>query len=271
MNRNIMGNKFKVLTDIQLTEFIEYLIDADTTPCKLVICASKEIFIEQLLAACTESQANDVVTHPNPNPGDETTEAEPDGNKAPEPHGLLRPPSLLGLANSRSVKLAFCPSLSHLRAYLAKLAVPTSQSFHASDTTNTDDKQADQPVLAILNPIDIHRSTSSFSAQGLNRTFALAVEAAHAIKSDLLMGECTSLRSSGMEQYDPEMDYEDGFPPPQPAPENPWDEEVSMLNVTTKSFGAGGRGWVGRTVSLRRIAERWFVFSAFQRDEKGDE
>lgn len=266
-----MDNKFQVLTDIQLTEFIEHLIDADTKPCKLVICTSKEIFIEQLLAACTGPQANDVVTHPNPNPGGETTEAEPDGNKAPEPYGLLRPPSLRELASSQSVKLAFCPSLSQLRAYLAKLAVSISHQVHGSGTMNTDNIQANQPLIAILNPIDIHRSTSSFSAQGLNRTFALAVEAAHAIKSDLLMAECTSFRSSEIEQYDPEMDYEDGFPPPQPAPENPWDEEVSMLNVTTKSFGAGGRGWVGRTVSLRRIAERWFVFYAFQRDEKGDE
>lgn len=266
-----MGSKFQVLTDIQLTEFIEYLIDADTKPCKLVICTSKETFIEQLLAACTEPQASDVAAHPNPNPGDETTEAEPDGNKASEPHGLLRPPSLLRLASSRSVKLAFCPSLSHLRAYLANLAISTSHQIRGSDTTNTDDERANQSLIAILNPIDIHRSTSSFSAQGLNRTFALAVEAAHATKSDLLMAECPSLRSSGIEQNDPEMDYEDDFPPPQPAPDNPWDEEVSILNVTTKSFGAGGRGWVGRTVSLRRIAERWFVFSAFQRDEKGDE
>lgn len=266
-----MGNKFQVLTDVQLTEFIEYLINADTKSCKLVICTSKEMFIEHLLAACTEPQANDVAAHPNPNPRDEMNEAEPEGNKAPEPHGLLRAPSLLSLASSQSVKLAFCPSLSHLRAYLANLAVSTLHQVHGSETINTDIIRADQQLIAILNPIDIHRSTSSFSAQGLNRTFALAVEAAHASKSQLIMAECPSLRSSGTEQYDPEMDYEDDFPPPQPAPENPWDEEVSMLNVTTKSFGAGGRGWVGRTVSLRRIAERWFAFSAFQRDEEGFE
>ena len=41
------------------------------------------------------------------------------------------------------------------------------------------------------------------------------------------------------------------------------------MNVTTKSFGAGGPGWVGRTVTVRRVAERWFVFSDFQRRERG--
>jgi hypothetical protein len=41
---------------------------------------------------------------------------------------------------------------------------------------------------------------------------------------------------------------------------DPWEEQVSILNVTTKSFGAGERGWVGRTVKIRTVAERWFVF-----------
>lgn len=38
---------------------------------------------------------------------------------------------------------------------------------------------------------------------------------------------------------------------------SPWDEDLSMLNVTTKTFGAGERGWVGRTVRIRQVAERW--------------
>lgn len=41
---------------------------------------------------------------------------------------------------------------------------------------------------------------------------------------------------------------------------NPWDDEVSILNVTTKSFGAGERGWVGRTVKVRAVVGRWCVF-----------
>ena len=41
---------------------------------------------------------------------------------------------------------------------------------------------------------------------------------------------------------------------------SPWDEEVSLLNVTTKSFGAGERGWVGRTVRVRAVVGRWCGF-----------
>lgn len=39
-----------------------------------------------------------------------------------------------------------------------------------------------------------------------------------------------------------------------------WDEEVSILNVTTRSFGAGERGWVGRTVAVSGVVGRWCKF-----------
>ncbi|KAM0717234.1 hypothetical protein Q7P37_007086 [Cladosporium fusiforme] len=264
-----MGNNPRIITDIHLTEFVEKILDADPTPCLLIVCTSKETFIEQLLAACTEDQINN--DNGQTNPDNETASAEPDGNMNPDPHRLLRAPSLLKLAKSQSVKLAFCSDISHLRAYLATLAIPKSRPANVNEPTNIRPESANRPLLGILNPIDVHRSTSSFSAQGLNRTFALAVEAAHATRSRLLMAECASLRSSEQQLFDADVDYEHDPAPPPPSPENPWDEEVSILNVTTKSFGAGGRGWVGRTVTLRRIAERWFLFSAFQRQDENVE
>lgn len=42
--------------------------------------------------------------------------------------------------------------------------------------------------------------------------------------------------------------------------DSPWDEHLSMLNVTTKTFGVGERGWVGRTVTVRQVAARWCRF-----------
>lgn len=59
-------------------------------------------------------------------------------------------------------------------------------------------------------------------------------------------------------QMDP--DAEDTSAAPGDVATNSWDEEVSMLNVTTKSFGAGERGWVGRTVAVRTVAGRWCAF-----------
>lgn len=263
-----MGTNPRVLTDIGLTDFIQYILDADSVPCTLIVCASKETFIERLLVACTDTPTSPVNEQENPNPGGETPGPDVDGNKAPKHHELLTSPSLLKLASSQSVKLAFCPDLTHLRAYLASLTVPKPRPVNVDETTNIKPGSKNRPLLAILNPIDIHRSTSSFSAQGFNRTFALAVEAAQATKCRLLMAECTSLRSPETEQFDTDIDYEHELAPPPPVSDNPWDEEVSILNVTTKSFGAGGRGWVGRTVSLRRIAQRWFAFCPFQRLEE---
>lgn len=48
---------------------------------------------------------------------------------------------------------------------------------------------------------------------------------------------------------------------------SPWDEQLSILNVTTKTFGVGDRGWVGRTVSIRQVAERWCEFVNFNEHE----
>ncbi|CAD0088995.1 unnamed protein product [Aureobasidium vineae] len=45
---------------------------------------------------------------------------------------------------------------------------------------------------------------------------------------------------------------------------NSWDQDVSMLNITTKTFGTGERGWVGRTVRIRQVANRWCEFQKLE-------
>jgi len=223
--------------------------------------------VEQLYATCLDSS--------NSNANDEhpaETIVEPEANEPSktEAHPLLKQPTLYQLATSRKVKLVFCPELVHLRAYLSTLAIPSSQPA-STHTTDNSVKQHKTRVssLVLLNPIDLHRNTSSFSAQGLNRTFALAVEAAHATHTQLLMIECPSFGAhyGNDHEFESEFEAETTVPPRPPPGADLWDEEVSILNVTTKSFGAGGRGWVGRTVTVRRVAERWFVFSPFRREE----
>lgn len=242
-----MGStKPKVITDAGLADFVQHILSDKARSSHLVVCTSKETFIQRLLNACVETDGN-IDEHPSED--GEHVMGEP---RNTEPHDLLKCLSLLQLASSRSVKLAFCPDITHLRAHLSNLAARLAEN-------RPDSAKQDMSILAILNPIDIHRSTPSFSAQGLNRTFALAVEAAHATKSHLHMIEFPSFRSHATEHFEAEYDLEPELIPP-PPPSDPWDEEVSILNVTTKSFGAGGRGWVGRTVTIRRIAERWCLF-----------
>jgi hypothetical protein len=44
--------------------------------------------------------------------------------------------------------------------------------------------------------------------------------------------------------------------------QDPWEQEVSILNVSARRFGSGSgeRAWAGRTVKVKRIAARWFRF-----------
>jgi len=251
----------QIITDIRLAEFIQHVLHNDSQPATLVVCGTRERFIEQLLAACLDAQSTTVDETQLPSDGD-AAETEQPG--APETHDLLKSPSLLQLANSRKVKLVFCHDLTHLRAYLASLAIPKP---HSEPTTHVEESNQHPPLLAILNPIDIHRFTTSFSAQGLNRTFALAVEAAHATRNHLAMVEFPECQHREAEQAVEGYEMEPEVVPATTSVD-PWDEEVSILNVTTKSFGAGGRGWVGRTVTVRRIAERWCVFSPLQRQRE---
>jgi hypothetical protein len=243
-----MASGPQVVTGIGLADFIQDVLDDSSRPSSLVVCAAKETFIEQLLATCIETRPSNINEQ-------QSLDGEPAENEnepvLAQTHGLLKRLPLFQLANSRNVNLVFCQDVTHLRAYLATLAISRTPS---------------EPLLAILNPIDIHRFTTAFSAQGLNRTFSLAVEAAHATRSHLLMTEFPGSQHRETEHADIEYELESEAVAVPPLA-NPWDEEVSILNVTTKSFGAGGRGWVGRTVTSRRIAERWCAFSASRRKQ----
>ena len=215
-----------VLEGADLENVIKYVLDHHASPSTVVVCSSKDAFMTQLQAAMKQN----------------TDQGQP-----------WTTPTLRLLASAQDVKLAFCPDLTHLRAYLATYAyrVASGQSTPMPIVQIQDDTA---PVQAIINPISLHRPTSAFSAQGLNRTLAIAVDAAHNTQSRLILAECN-----------PRMDEETSIAVDEGAVEvnadsNPWDEEVSILNVTTKSFGAGERGWVGRTVAIRTIAQRWCIF-----------
>ena len=250
----------QVVTDIRLTEFIQSVLESESQSATIIVCSTKESFVEQLSAACVDTQTTTIDETQRTSDGD-ATEAEP---VIADTHGLLKQPSLLQLANSRKVKLVFCHDITHLRAYLATLTISKHRLTSIEPATRIGENQQPSSLLAILNPIDAHRFTSSFSAQGLNRTFSLAVEAAHATRKHLVMVEFPECQHREAEHAADEYELEADAVPAM-ASTNPWDEEVSILNVTTKSFGAGGRGWVGRTVTIRRIAERWCEFSPFRR------
>ncbi|KAI6843638.1 hypothetical protein KC340_g1103 [Hortaea werneckii] len=249
-----------VLEDVSLTDFMRYVLDHHEGPSTLVVGSTKEDFL-----AAFRDTAERQVRSDDP----QLTRSESPGvshdhfatHHAASSQDAWTSPTLRMLATSRTVKVVFCPDITHLRAYLAAHAGYPNGN-HTS--TETDSKR----ILAFLNPVTLHQPTSAFSAQGLNRTFSGAVEAAYASGSRLIIAECDKYASqhrrnpnTSLETLDPEV--RDAA---QQLVMSVWDEEVSILNVTTKSFGAGERGWVGRTVRVRDVAGRWCHFEKLPRD-----
>lgn len=241
-----------VLEGVSQPAFVQYLLDKHEGPASLLVCGTKQAFAEDLRAAATAREARDDAGSSQPHLDEQRATSTIEASR--QAQQLWNIPTLRSLATSRTVEVAFCPDITHLRAYLATYITRISGS---GDIIAAEDSSG-QRILAILNLVQLHRPTSAFSAQGLNRTFSAAIEAAYHTQSQLIIAECPA--DAPMPVIDHVVDLSDEQPPQRLAAQSLWDEEVSILNVTTKSFGAGERGWVGRTVKLRTIAERWCTF-----------
>ena len=53
------------------------------------------------------------------------------------------------------------------------------------------------------------------------------------------------------------------------AAEDPWEQEISILNVSARRFGSGSgeRAWAGRTTRAKWIAARWFLFHSLENQQ----
>jgi hypothetical protein len=249
----VINSKPTVLQPSELAAFIQYLLARHAPPTHLIICSSQEVFLAQLQASIAHTK--DL----------ERAEAEERGQSSDKvsrsvsrAHDLLIP-TIHQLSTSRTIAVTFCATLAQLQAYLGIYGVKkTTEPVHKRLETLGECV----PTLALVNPLAIHKETSSFSAQGLSRTFASAVEAATRSEQKLIIVECPSRvpRAPTDADEDDEIVPVGGGLAHLNDGVEPWDQQVPILNVTTKSFGAGERGWVGRTVLARRIVERWCVF-----------
>ena len=222
-----------------ILDFITYILDKHTSPSIIVICATKEDFVENLLDHFNQSSAGSFQ-------GPDMTGSE---------HPLLIP-TLHLLSKSCTIQLAYTPTLQHLRAYLATYTPKrtTSNEHPVHDRPGTY-----EPILALLNPLALHRSTSEFSAQGLSRTFAIAVEAAARANMQLLVTECKSVpEDDPMQSNENEVSQTDT---------DPWAERVSLLSDSIRSAG-DDRIWAGRTVEVGKIISRWCRFMTVTSDSQ---
>ncbi|EKG16699.1 hypothetical protein MPH_06085 [Macrophomina phaseolina MS6] len=280
-----------VLHPVSLPDFVRYLVDHHATPTNLVVCSSRADFEKHLLYCLESARDTEPLASAASQYGGLGNRDQDQAFPAPQTGvDQLLVPTLDNLFTTSTIRLTFCASLETLRAYLSSLTVksPDRPTAPPSVTSTPFSRTDAHPILALLSPIALHRETTSFSAQGLSRTLAIAVEAAAYRKQKLIFAECSApphlLRGQNdawMEGHDVPgeeamLDTEAGggregehevadeardlFIPRTAADTDPWAEKLSILNVTTKSFGIGDKGWAGRTVTARSVAERWCRF-----------
>ncbi|KAL9044732.1 MAG: hypothetical protein Q9214_002148 [Letrouitia sp. 1 TL-2023] len=162
------------------------------------------------------------------------------------------------LVTSRTVTAAFTPSMPHLRAYLASHRGVGQPVINVTDFQRP---SSGVPLMAVFGLIELHRSTSEFSAQGLSRTLAAAVEAASAARMKLIIAEDPIL-SPGLNDEGKEMPIDGSV-------EDRWNEQVPVLNGSVRVAG-DDRIWAGKTVKVGRILAKWCKIYKYQKLSNND-
>lgn len=114
-------------------------------------------------------------------------------------------------------------------------------------------------MLFIFGLVALHSSSTEFSAQGLLRSVAIAVEAADNVGAKLVLAELrkegeNGTTDTGNHVGEGETVYD------------PWRQQVSLLNGSVR-FGDDNRPWSGRTIEVRTIVGRWCKFEALDQQD----
>ncbi|KAF2855857.1 hypothetical protein T440DRAFT_495557 [Plenodomus tracheiphilus IPT5] len=232
-----MSRSPTVLHPLTLPGLLDYILatQSGTAPTLLVVCSSRGAFLEDLLEALQHEQTE---------------------HRTSRIDDLLTP-TLFNLFTTQHVKLAFCPSVQTLLAYLTACGRPRTEPVGGPEGRER---------LVLVNPLAMHAPSTSFSAQGLSRTFAAATEAALSSGALLNIVECQGKQrrheEHGDGHEDADMDAGDEQGRAEAEAKDPWDQDVPILNVSARRYGSGSsdRAWAGRTVTARRVAGRWFRF-----------
>lgn len=205
-------------------------------PTVLIVCSTKGDFLEQVIAEL-DSQHAEIPHGPLPR---EENDGQPNETTSSQPSHVLLSTTLRFLNASQYVNLVFCPTITVLRGYLSGYAPkPIPISSDSSSVPNQ---------IIILNLLAMHHGTSEFTLQGLSQTFATLISAAYRTSLVLKLVECKDINDPSHPNRGSAL----------------WQTEVPLLSGSIK-ISEGGASWGRRTISLMRIASRWFRVQ----DEKG--
>ncbi|CAI6275414.1 unnamed protein product [Periconia digitata] len=215
----------------------------------LVVCSTRHAFLQRLLSHLEQPEGGG--------------QSDEQGRITLE-HLII--PTLRNLATARHVHVTYCASVQALLAYLSTYSGAAEEEA-ASHPSMTNER------VVLVNPLALHAGTVSYSAQGLSRTFAAAVEAATRLDVSLVLAECDQIPTTGeSSQQEDDMDVITQRNEELPHTDSnvhlvsdPWEQEVSVLSASMNKFGSGSeRPWAGRTVKVKRIAARWFEFQGWK-------
>ncbi|KAH8911115.1 hypothetical protein BR93DRAFT_320512 [Coniochaeta sp. PMI_546] len=255
------------------------------TPSELAIYVSSQCVHPTTLVICTTQQEFDVALSEDIsremrlyNPGypqaQEDEQQERDSHSARGPDAAVdedldmsvmpeipdEPPAWISpllqhsihrVAIAKHIRVVYVPSVSHLRAWLTVFPPPDPKTVEAPPAAAASTfarKTETAPLLLLYGFLDLHRDTSEWSAQGLSNSAATLVEAARQ----------ATLRAVIVE---PRLDWDEQVR----NSEAVLGEEMPMLSgaerrAAVRDQDEAGSGWIGRTVSVRRVLSRWFGF-----------
>ena len=204
-----------------ILRFLDFLTHDRHESKFVILCTSRESFLQDVIASIDVLEQQD-------DQDDELISLMK----------CLLTPNLNNLGLIRGISVVFTPTLSHLRAYIATGMLRSMDAKEGSDPS----------LITIYGLLDLHVGTSEFSAQGLSRTMALAVDTIVTANARLLIAECDRKF---------EEDYtEDVSLPRHHNSTNPFAIEVPILNRVA-GYGRDDMAWVGKTVSVGRVWGRW--------------
>lgn len=211
-------------------ELLEELTRApQCTSTNLVVCLPRADFLHHIVRqARRQSETATAEDAAEPHPTDNHDRESSRDDQA------FMTPALRLLAASRAVNMIYCPTIPVLRAWLSTYTARADSASHSSTGGSH---------LIIVDALALHHGTSEFTLQGISRTLAAAVSAAHGAKSRLTLVECKDIQD----------------------PSNPdrgsrlWDQQMPLLNGSVK-IGLERSRWAGQSMTVRKIAGRWFSF-----------
>ncbi|KAK8143691.1 hypothetical protein G3M48_006871 [Beauveria asiatica] len=216
--------------------FLTRVLDTLCHPTTILICASRSDFLH---AAVSE-------LHDTPAP----SSSSPSSTSSPPPDVLSA--TLARVATSRHIRVAFAPSVVHLRAYLS--VFPATKPVAAPPLVQQQKKSP--ALLLVYGFLDVHRDGSEWSAQGIGCTAACVVEAARrggllaALMEPKGWGEDDGGGSGGGGRGGEQQDGETRWAA--------YEEQIPLLS-TTASVREDGT-WGVPCTSARTILQRWFTF-----------